>query len=334
MLPGTGPERSAVWASRPMPSCRLSVRRCDPLRESAPLALAAQGWDEAERAQLWKSVRQTALRDALRVVLLAAEQGDSLVAAQIALVLPGRAALAWPIQWPHASAASAGIDDTLHLIKNFENTLIHALADGGCVFAQAVVSPSDDRAAQLLADEGFVRMTQLVYLVDALGQNPAPDPAAKLSWLEFQPQAESRLAHLLQRTYVDTRDCPWLDRLRTPTDVLAGYRAVGRFDPALWQIAQDGGEDVGCVLVNVHPDVQHAELIYLGLVPEARGRGWGRELVDCARRLAWQAGCRRMVLAVDDANEPAKRLYARCGMVEFARRELWVHTVSRREEKP
>lgn len=168
-------------------------------------------------------------------------------------------------------------------------------------------------------------MTELVYLVDELDARWTPHAGGTLSWVVFEPKEESRLARLLERTYIGTRDCPWLDRLRTTADVLAGYRAVGRFDPSLWRIARHGEADVGCVLVNVHPDVQHAEVVYLGLVPEARGRGWAVELVDCARQLALQAGCRRIVLAVDDANEPAKRLYAKCGMVEFTRRELWIH---------
>jgi ribosomal protein S18 acetylase RimI-like enzyme len=188
-----------------------------------------------------------------------------------------------------------------------------------------MTAPNDDFSSQSLSEEGFTSMTQLVYLVDELTQEFVPHKGGSLSWSAFEPEAEPRLARLLERTYVGTLDCPWLDRLRTTADVLAGYRAVGKFDPSLWKIARNRGEDVGCVLVNVHPDVWHAEVVYLGLVPEVRGRGWGRELVECARRLALQAGCRRMVLAVDDANEPAKRLYAKCGMVEFARRVLWLH---------
>ena len=44
------------------------------------------------------------------------------------------------------------------------------------------------------------------------------------------------------------------------------------------------------------------ELIYLGVVPEARGRGLGIQLVRAAQRLAGADGCERLVTAVDAAN--------------------------------
>lgn len=312
-----------------MPLHRLLVRRCDLSKEVSPLALAAQGWDEAERPALWRSVRQAALQAPNRWLLLAAERDDSLVAAQIAQVLPGRSALAWPVQWVDQHLPEADPAAALDTLQTFEKELIGGLARVECAFVQALTAPDDTFSAQTLSAEGFKPMTQLVYLVDELDQSRVPRIGNALSWVDFDPEDESRLARVIEWTYVGTRDCPWLDRLRTTADVLAGYRAVGRFDPALWNIARHRGKDVGCVLVNVHPDVQHGELVYLGLVPEARGRGWGRELVDRARRLALRGCCQRMVLAVDDANEPAKRLYAKCGFVEFGRRELWLHTLSR-----
>lgn len=330
MLPEMASQRPAAQADRTMPPNRLLIRRCDPANEVAPLALAAQGWDEAERPALWKTVRRAALEAPQSVILLAAEHESGLVAAQVAQIFPGRVALTWPIQWVDSNGPTANPDGTIFVIRSFENELTDCLFDAGCVFVQALTPPSDQYSSQALSLQGFMPMAQLVYLVDELGSQVEMKTGGELTWVDMEPHDESRLARVIERTYVGTQDCPWLDRWRTTADVLAGYRAVGRYDPAFWKIARHGADDVGCVLVNVHEDVHHAELVYLGLVPEARGRGWAVELVDRARQLAREAGCQRMVLAVDDANEPAKRLYARCGMEEFGRRQLWIHPVLRR----
>ena len=69
-------------------------------------------------------------------------------------------------------------------------------------------------------------------------------------------------------------------------------KASGEFRPELWQIARHEDDDVGCLLVNLHPDVKHAEIVYLAVVPEVRGRGWGLELTRHAQWLARQADVR------------------------------------------
>ena len=63
--------------------------------------------------------------------------------------------------------------------------------------------------------------------------------------------------------------------MRQTADVIDGYKAVGEFRPDLWLFARHEGQDVGCLLLNLHPDVRHAEIVYVALVPEVRSRGWG-----------------------------------------------------------
>ena len=73
------------------------------------------------------------------------------------------------------------------------------------------------------------------------------------------------------------------------------------------------GVDVGCLLIADWPQNDQWELIYMGVVPEARGRGYGVAVVRQAQWLAGCAGRQRLVLAVDTANEPAMRVYAAAG---------------------
>ncbi|WP_112321414.1 GNAT family N-acetyltransferase [Oceanibium sediminis] len=59
----------------------------------------------------------------------------------------------------------------------------------------------------------------------------------------------------------------------------------------------------------------------LASFPEARNRGLGARLIDAARAAARDCGCERMSLIVQDAN-PARRLYARAGFSDVARRPI------------
>lgn len=58
----------------------------------------------------------------------------------------------------------------------------------------------------------------------------------------------------------------------------------------------------------------------LAVLPERRGEGLGSRLLGEADRLAARARASTISLIVDDANDGAKRLYARHGYVEVARR--------------
>jgi mycothiol synthase len=66
------------------------------------------------------------------------------------------------------------------------------------------------------------------------------------------------------------------------------------------------------------------ELVYLGVVPEARGRGWGRALARQALGAARAGGARELTVCVDARNEPAGRLYDEMGFVEYDRREVFL----------
>jgi len=320
---GRTPLAMLLVVNRPA-SIPITVVRCDPSAEKSALALAAQAWPDAERAAYWKAIN-TLVRGGQgeQVVLLVAREKDDDLAAQIAQSLPGRAAIVWPPQF-------AGDDENR---RAGIATLLFArlwpeLAAAGAHMAQALVAPGDLGITKLLALGGLSHAADLLYLSAEL-QGLAPSAAALPFEIEpLQPEADSRLIHLLERTYVGTLDCPRIDGLRKTADVVAGYRSVGEFHPELWQIVRHGGDDVGCLLVNLHPDVNHAEIVYLGLIPEVRGRGWGLLLTRRAQQLARERHCERVVLAVDAANEPAARLYADAGFSQFDRRAIWIRSLS------
>jgi ribosomal protein S18 acetylase RimI-like enzyme len=115
-----------------------------------------------------------------------------------------------------------------------------------------------------------------------------------------------------------------LDGVRDTRDVLAGYQATGQFAPERWFFVQSDGADVGCLLLTDHSALRNWELVYMGLAPAARGRGWGTDLVRFAQWQTKQAGREALLVSVDAANGPAVAAYSRCGFSEIDRREVWI----------
>lgn len=100
---------------------------------------------------------------------------------------------------------------------------------------------------------------------------------------------------------------------QAPDDTIEALR--GHYGPpggvALWF---DGGRAVGVVCVR-KLDEHRAELKRLWVVPEYRGRGWGRALVEAALERARAAGFREIVLDSLDRLKPALELYRSLGFV-------------------
>ena len=194
--------------------------------------------------------------------------------------------------------------------------------------AQSLLCTDTGSDADRLRSAGFFRLSDLLYMVCSGVAFPTSDPRkiAATSY-EVEPYDESeheRLASIVERTYEQTLDCPDLDGVRDMDDVLAGYRATGEFDPARWFFVRCEGHDVGCLLLTDHPSAEQWELIYMGVVPEQRGRGLGLELARYAQWIAGKSGTQRLVLAVDAANDPAIAAYGTAGFSAWDRRSVFL----------
>ncbi len=73
-------------------------------------------------------------------------------------------------------------------------------------------------------------------------------------------------------------------------------------------------------LEEVAPNSWHIN--FLATYPRHRGKGYGRELLSIAERLAKESGSLGLSLIVSDANAGARRLYERFGFRELARRPM------------
>ena len=83
-------------------------------------------------------------------------------------------------------------------------------------------------------------------------------------------------------------------------------------------IAAEGGAPLGLCLYRVVAD--QAEILTIGVLPEARGTGAGRALLAAAAADAVARGAARLFLEVSVNNAAARRLYLGCGFVSIGLR--------------
>jgi ribosomal protein S18 acetylase RimI-like enzyme len=250
-----------------------------------------------------------------RLNLLVVREDRAIVGAMLIQALPGGTGVVWP---PQADLALT------------EDELIRAalawLRDRGARLAQALLSPDEVSLAAPLLRHGFANPTRLWYLRhDLLWPQPLSDEPVLLTYEPYQDGNRDTFHRALLRSYGQTQDFPELNGLRSLEEVLHGHQAAG-FDPGRWLLARLGNEAVGVLVLTDAEEPGDWELAYVGVLPEARGRGWGRELVRHALGAATTAGARSLTLSVDARNEPAWKIYRHWGFEPYAAREVFLAT--------
>jgi len=71
------------------------------------------------------------------------------------------------------------------------------------------------------------------------------------------------------------------------------------------------------------PESKTIELTYMGIVPEARGRGLGRQVVAKVAEMANQRELETVSLGVDRNNGPAQDIYQSLGFKPFFGESVW-----------
>jgi mycothiol synthase len=191
----------------------------------------------------------------------------------------------------------------------------------GVELAQVLVEPDDPTLLPRLARLDFAPMAQLTYLQRsvprALGQFELPPPLRSISYSADTHQA---FASTILQTYEHSLDCPALNGKRQIEDILRGHRATGEFDPTLWSLILENDTPIGVSLLARLAYADACELVYFGLVPQARGRGLGHVLLQHALAQLARTDLSRLNLAVDSANAPALHLYSRHGLTPVGRK--------------
>ena len=241
-----------------------------------------------------------------------------LVGAVLGLVLPGSAALVWPPQCVPSVHRAAREDALLQSTADW-------LRGRNVQVAQALLSPEESSRADTLPRNGFPHVTHLWFLRhDLLLPSHLLKAPTRLNYRSYAACDVSLFHQTLQRTYENTLDCPELNGSRGVEQVIAGHRPPGPFNPDHWLMALADGDPVGVLLLMEALETGEWETSYVGVVPEARRRGLGREMMLKALWEAHEAGARRLTLSVDARNEPAWDLYRGLGFKVFDRREVYL----------
>jgi ribosomal protein S18 acetylase RimI-like enzyme len=284
---------------------------------------------EHRAAQVASTVAAAADPETSFADLVIARRDKQIVAATWIQAAPGRTAVVWPPQLIEGEP-----EETMTALFKEIDVRLEA---GDFDLAQAILLSDEGVIPDQLRRHGFQLAASLLYLIYEVGAAGDVEPMGAVelgtkqrSPLEFEPYTESgidRLMDLVERTYIETQDIPALNNLRTMADVIAGYRHTGSFDPHNWFFVQLDGSDVGCLLLADHPDMDQFELMYMGVVPEARGQGLGKWITEQAKRHTLQAGRPRLILGVDADNSPALLTYTSAGFERLDERCVFLRSL-------
>ena len=213
-----------------------------------------------------------------------------------------------------------------HTVARTVRAALDGLEGTGIALVQALTSPHEPLRADALREAGLQQLATLEYLERPIPgrQLPAGDLPVGMRAESWDPTDLDTMTALLRRTYEGTLDCPGLSELRRDSDILDGHLGAGTFDPSTWFILRAHGRPVGALLLSASAPTDSVEVIYLGLAPEARGRGVGAALLAHGIRAVSGRPERTLALAVDVRNQPATRLYQRFGFVPVRRRDAWI----------
>jgi ribosomal protein S18 acetylase RimI-like enzyme len=299
-----------------MESAPFEIIRCPPQRVAEALAMVLSDIAPSQRREIARGLLEA--DDPAELVnepLYAAMRGERLCGAAWGQRQAGNVALFWPPQ------LAPGEDQ--QTVTALAQAVVRVLDDTAIEMTQALLPSSDASAASILQAVGFRRLAELLYMSCEAACFPA-QPPGELEFEAYSGAKRDRLTALVEQTYEQTLDCVALNGRRTIDEVINGYQSTGVFRPENWRIVRGQGQDVGVLLLAEHPQAGHWELMYMGLVPAARGRRWGPLIAEYAKWLERGAGVERIVLAVDAANTPALRMYRTAGFEMWDRRLVYV----------
>lgn len=310
-----GSDRSA--GSLPV-TCRPARR--EETQAALKLVLGNHG-RRASDAQVLEFLRFAVQRRIDTTALWVAEQRDRLLWAVLPVASPGRTVLLFLPSGDGYPGQAA-----IHLIDAVCAHQQHQ----GFRLAQALTETPDTAQLQLLLSARFQRMAELVYMQRLVRAGMAGFTLPpSLRTVPYSPASHPLFAATILQTYEQSLDCPGLNGLRDIEDVLAGHRATGEFDPAMWQVILKDDEPAGVILLSRLRHADSAELVYFGLTPPARGQGLGAAAMEHALAIVARAELSQITLAVDSNNLPALKRYTRHGFMRTGSKHALIRDLHR-----
>lgn len=235
-------------------------------------------------------------------LLVACDSEGTLCGAMLVQSLPGALGLAWP-PGVRSDRDARRCEDAL------ATTARDWLRRQGVKVCQAFVTDDARHTMTALERHGFRFTTQVLHLqLDHLAAQSASPVRVALVIEQYTPSRRNLFRQTLLTTYEGSRDCPELNGSRTAEELWAAF---GEPSELGWFLIAVDDTPIGLLLLDEGGASSGAEVAYLGLVPGARGQGYGDDLVRLAVNVAQAAGRSTLTLSVDARNAPARHLYRR-----------------------
>jgi mycothiol synthase len=299
------------------------------------LRLQLQAFDEAERSARIEQFHDSEQREVVSLDnCLICRRGSRIVGVLLLVSQSDGTMYVWPAE----TLGGLSPQDDLEIRRSLYNEAIRVVDAPGIWIGQSLLETDQDEQSEELAQHGFPRLTDLVFMncsVPVLPEDAESADATCTELWESEPFDESangaEFAALVEQTYESTCDCPELNGTRNGWESLESHRQAGEYSPERWRLFRHEGQPAGLLLLAQHPPEAVWEVVYFGIAPRFRGMGFGKRVLEAGIDLAQQNGIREIVLAVDVRNSPAMRLYERLNFTQFDRRIVHARLRARRD---
>jgi mycothiol synthase len=298
------------------------------LRQALRLLIHRPGLSQADiDHQIRSLLRHAESRGLSLDHCLVGREEDEIVSCCLSVDSPGRTSAVYTPSWiPDGQAADRLVSLLNEAAERARHRQIH--------FLQSIIPLEASLERKILERAAFERLAELIYMDNDLTLPLlVGKPPPSLTRVTYSPDTHSLFAKVVLETYEGSLDCVRLNGLREIDEILDTHRATGVFDPLMWFVGVAEGDPVGALLLARIPEQAAVEVVYMGLRPSYRGRGYATALLTHGTRIARDQAALRMTLAVDVLNVPARHLYEQFGFRELTRRCAWIRVLESRSVK-
>jgi mycothiol synthase len=204
---------------------------------------------------------------------------------------------------------------------------------------QSLLEPDKLAHSDLFIKAGFSKLAHLVYMQRSLhvteertttfettdaqqstDHAATPNFPAGVTAITWHESKREVFEQAILASYQDTADCPALLGIRDIEDIIEGHMATGEFNPNLWFTLQHNNQPVAVLLLSPVLNNKALEVVYVGISKDWRNKGLGKTLMHYTCALGHQYHASQILLAVDEMNAPATKLYRSMNFLPNARK--------------
>ncbi len=186
-------------------------------------------------------------------------------------------------------------------------------------FLQLMIEPGDVGRIAFAEGLGFVFGSEMNYMYRQINARVGVVRIPpRVNWQIYSERNHALFVETVEKVWQGSCDCSFLGGCRSAEESLASYKASSVcFDRTYWSLMLIDKVPAGVCLLSPLMSNDNIELTYTGVVPEFRGKGLGKVMLNRALSLCAIDGFRVMTLAVDSQNSYARNIYVNAGFKDM-----------------